>query len=97
MELEVPGTTKAAVKVLPVLAVISEDTEVRRIAVCRTFFSPVVTQQRGRKGWMTLLVGISPDSFNDALHKAVLERIHENRLSGSTSKRLEVMERTVIY
>lgn len=43
---------------------------------------------------MALVLGISPDFFNGALHKALLERIYEKGLSGSGSKPEEL---TVFY
>ena len=41
------------------------------------------------KGWTTLVLGISPGFFNDALSKALLGRTHEKGLSASVPNRLE--------
>ena len=47
------------------------------------FLTELFREHRMSKDWMTPVPGISSDSFHDALHKALLERIYEKCLSGS--------------
>lgn len=83
------------VKALPVFAVSSKRTEAHRIAVQRFFPTELFRRHLILKDWVhrkLAVLEINSDFFNDALHKALLKRVYEKRLSGSAPNRLEAHE-----